>query len=80
MRIIRASEIATYLYCQRAWWYDRQGYESQNLAELAAGSELHEQHGRAALAVGCVKVLAYVLLLAAVVLLSMYAVQKFAAL
>ena len=80
MRILRASEIGVYLYCQRAWWYDRQGYESQNLAELAAGSDLHEQHGRLALASGCVKTLAYVLLLAALVLLSAYAVQAFLAL
>ena len=79
MRIVRASEIGVYLYCQRAWWYDRQGYESQNLAELAAGSDLHEQHGRLALASGCVKTLAYVLLLAALVLLSAYAVQAFLA-
>lgn len=79
MRILRASEIGVYLYCQRAWWYDRQGYESQNLAELAAGSDLHEQHGRLALASGCVKTLAYVLLLAALVLLSAYAVQAFLA-
>ena len=77
MRIIRASEIGVYLYCQRAWWYDRQGYESKNLAELAAGSDLHEQHGRSAVVVGCVKALAYVLLMAAVVLLSVLAVQWF---
>ena len=79
MRILRASEIGVYLYCQRAWWYDRQGYESQNLAELAAGSDLHEQHGRSVLVSGCIKALAYVLLMAALVLLSAYAVQAFLA-
>ncbi len=75
MRIIRASELSSYLYCQRAWWYDRQGYESQNLAELAAGSDLHEQHGRMALASGCMKTVAYGLVLVGVVILSVLAVQ-----
>lgn len=42
---IRASEIGTYLYCRRSWWYRRQGYRSANLRELARGSQVHEAHG-----------------------------------
>jgi CRISPR/Cas system-associated exonuclease Cas4 (RecB family) len=70
MRTIRASEIGTYLYCQRAWWYQRQGMKSENLAELAGGTELHEQHGRAVMTAGCLRVLAYALLLASLVLVT----------
>ncbi len=70
MRTIRASEIGTYLYCQRAWWYQRQGVQSENQAELAGGTELHERHGRTILMAGCLRVLAYALLLASLVLLT----------
>ena len=72
MKILRASEIGSYLYCQRAWWYQRQGIESENLAELVSGSQLHERHGQAVLVSCCLRVLAYLLLLAALVLLTIY--------
>lgn len=70
MRTIRASEIAAYLYCQRAWWYQRQGVASANQAELAAGKKLHVAHGRRVMASGCLRLLAFALLLAGVVLLT----------
>jgi len=72
MRTIRASEIGTYLFCQRAWWYQLRGESSQNLAEMAAGSELHYRHGRAALGAGCLRAVAYALILLALVLLAVY--------
>lgn len=62
MKIIRASELGSYRYCRRAWWYQLQGYESKNQAELSEGSEYHQQHGRAVYQVGCVKTLAVWLL------------------
>ncbi len=74
--IIRASEIGSYLYCQRAWWYQRQGYESENLAELEGGIELHERHGRVLLTSNCLRVLAYGLLLLAMVLFVIHAVSQ----
>ncbi len=76
MRTLRASEIGTYLYCHRAWWYQRQGVQSENQAEFAAGSELHERHGRAVMLAGCLRTLAYVLLLAAVVILTVYLARR----
>ncbi len=72
MRPIRASEIGSYLYCHRAWWYRLSGLESSNQAEMAAGTELHRQHGRKVLASGFLRTLAFILLLAACVLLTAF--------
>lgn len=66
MKIIRASEIGTYQFCQRAWWYQLQGYEPENKAELAGGSALHEKHGRVVMASSCLKTMAYGSLLLAI--------------
>ncbi|MFN8403750.1 MAG: hypothetical protein U0V48_09360 [Anaerolineales bacterium] len=35
--VIRSSDIGNYLYCRRAWWYKKQGVESENQAEMATG-------------------------------------------
>lgn len=72
MKIVRASEIGTYFYCQRAWSYQRQGEESENQAELVAGTEFHASHGRAVMAGGCMRALAYVFLLTAMVIGTIY--------
>jgi hypothetical protein len=70
MRTVRASEIGAYLYCRRAWWYQKRGVPSENQAELAGGSQLHFQHGRSLLAAGCLQAAAYILLAAAAGLLA----------
>lgn len=72
MPIIRASEIGSYLYCRRAWRYRKDGVESDNKAELAAGTELHRQHGRKALSALLLRTLGMVLLLAAILTLVAY--------
>jgi hypothetical protein len=69
MRTIRASEIGAYIYCQRAWWYQQKGEPSANQAELAGGAAIHEQHGKAVVVTGCLRVLAIGLLLAALTLI-----------
>jgi CRISPR/Cas system-associated exonuclease Cas4 (RecB family) len=68
-RVVRASEIGSHLYCRRAWWYRRQGVESENQAELASGTELHRQHGRKVMAAGMLQIAGYVLLLVAAALI-----------
>lgn len=70
--VIRASEIGNYLYCRRAWWYRKQGLESENQAELAGGTELHRRHGRQVIASGLTRTLAIILILAALILLAAY--------
>ena len=70
MKTIRAAEIGAYLYCQRAWWYGVRGYPSSNQVEMAAGQEIHQQHGRSVLAAGYLRFLSYALLLSAAVLLG----------
>ncbi len=76
MKTIRASEIGIFLYCQRAWWYYRQGYDSENQAELNAGSILHEQHAQAVWVIGCLRWIAYLLFLGAIITLAVYLTLK----
>ncbi len=75
--VIRASEIGSYLYCRRAWWYRKQGVESENQVELATGTELHRQHGRKVLAAGLLRTLGVILLLTALTLLIVYLTLRF---
>lgn len=72
MPVIRSSDIGNYLYCRRAWWYRKQGFESENRSELAAGSELHRHHGRQVLASHLTRMLGLLLLLIALVILAAY--------
>ena len=76
MPVIRASDIGSYLYCRRAWWYRKQGVESENKTELAAGTELHYKHGRKTLAASLTRTLGLLLLLAALTLLAAYCTAR----
>ncbi|MCK6538527.1 MAG: hypothetical protein L6Q26_00605 [Anaerolineales bacterium] len=76
MPIIRSSEIGTYLYCRRAWWYKKQGFESANQTELAAGTELHVQHGRQVLASSITRTVGLILLMVALILLVAYCAAR----
>jgi CRISPR/Cas system-associated exonuclease Cas4 (RecB family) len=72
VHIIRSSDIGTYLYCRRSWWYRKQGVESANQAELAAGTELHAKHGRQVLASSISRTIGLILLMIAIVMLVAY--------
>jgi CRISPR/Cas system-associated exonuclease Cas4 (RecB family) len=76
MKTIRASDIGTYLYCHRAWWYRLRGVTSQNTAELSAGTALHRSHGQKVFMAGALRTLALVLLLAALALLAAYCTAR----
>lgn len=46
--LIRASELAQYAFCARAWWLSRvMGYRSANVAAMRHGTARHGTHGRA---------------------------------
>ncbi len=70
-RTVRASEIGTFIYCQRAWWYQRQGFEPINRSELAAGSEFHSAHAGRSRSVILIRIMAVVLTLAALAYLTL---------
>jgi CRISPR/Cas system-associated exonuclease Cas4 (RecB family) len=76
MHIIRSSDIGTYLYCRRSWWYKKQGIESVNQTELAAGTELHAKHGRQVLASSITRTVGLILLMIALVMLVAYCTAK----
>lgn len=76
MAVIRSSDIGTYLYCRRAWWYKRQGVESANQAELAAGTGLHVRHGRQVLASTLTRTAGLILLMVALVMLVAYCTAR----
>ncbi len=75
MKVIRASEIGTYQFCQRAWWYQLQGYKPANQSELAGGSAIHEKHSRQVLASNCVQVIAYIALLLTILTALLWIIQ-----
>lgn len=77
MPVIRSSDIGNYLYCRRAWWYKKQGFESENQTELATGTEIHRQHGRKVVASSLNRSIGVILLLMALVLLVAYCTSQF---
>jgi CRISPR/Cas system-associated exonuclease Cas4 (RecB family) len=76
MRPIRASEVGSYLYCARAWWYHQKGVESTHQAEMTTGTELHRAHGRKVITSSLTQALALVLLLVALVLLAAFCTRQ----
>jgi CRISPR/Cas system-associated exonuclease Cas4 (RecB family) len=46
MRKVRASELGSFNYCQRAWWYQQQNMPSENQGAMDAGSREHREHNR----------------------------------
>jgi len=70
MRVIRASEISEYVFCHRAWWlHQMRGESSANTRELAAGTARHARHGRQVSLAAALRMLAVLLLLAALLAL-----------
>jgi hypothetical protein len=71
MRPIRASEVGEYVFCHRAWWLRHtRGLTSTNVRALEAGTAAHAGHGRRVALALALRVLAVVLLVAALALLA----------
>lgn len=71
MKTINASDLGAYLYCQRAWWYRKEGVESGNQDALAAGTRHHTLHGRKVFIAGGFRLVGWLLLLAGLVLIAL---------
>ncbi|HRN66760.1 MAG TPA: hypothetical protein PK205_01440 [Promineifilum sp.] len=67
---IRASEIGEYVYCRRSWWLRRvRAVASTNVAQMQAGTQYHQRHGRLVEQSVWLRRLAYVALFCAVAML-----------
>lgn len=65
---LRASEIGAYLYCRRAWWFERQGRHRSHTEALEAGLSWHRRHGRRVLMAWLIRAGGWGLILAALAL------------
>ncbi|NTV63365.1 MAG: hypothetical protein HGA65_07480 [Oscillochloris sp.] len=69
MQMIRASEVAEYVYCARAWWLRRvAGEEPEGQERRALGTLRHARHSRAVAVSGALIWLAGLLLAAGLLL------------
>ncbi len=77
MRVIRASELGAYQFCNRAWWYQIQGYEPDNQFAQQKGKAYHEKHSYVVTSAGCLQALAYSLILLAIVSVLVWLIQTY---
>jgi hypothetical protein len=73
--VINASDVSRFVYCNRAWWYDRQGYTSINVSEIARGERFHRRLGSFVQAVQIAGIIAIFLILGGVVMVAIYFLQ-----
>lgn len=72
-QIIRASEIGSYLYCNRAWWLQRvEGEPSRNVNEMVRGTQRHAQHARIVRGATMLQQIAYGLIGLALLFIALY--------
>jgi hypothetical protein len=62
---VRASEIGSYLYCRRAWWYQRQGRGAVLSVAQESGLDWHRRHGRRVLMASALRFAGWALILLA---------------
>ena len=69
-RTVRASEIGSFMYCQRAWWYQRQGIQPMNQEALDTGSEFHSIHAGQSRTAFLIRLAAWIIFFTALVFLA----------
>lgn len=77
-KTINASDLGTFLYCRRAWWYRKQGAESANQEAMSAGTSYHSGHGRRVFIARFLRFLGWLLLLAGVIALVLFLTTRLA--
>jgi CRISPR/Cas system-associated exonuclease Cas4 (RecB family) len=74
---IRASEIADYAYCHRAWWLRRvRSVASSNETQFEAGTKYHAAHNRLVARSEWARRVAYIAIFIAVAVLFFYLVSN----
>lgn len=73
--VVHASDISRYVFCHRAWWYDRQGYAPASDAAFRRGRRLHLRLDLLVRAAQVFAVLAVLLLIGGVFLAALYFLQ-----
>jgi hypothetical protein len=76
MRIIRASEVNNFLYCQRSWQYRLKGVQPANIRELNSGTQMHDQHGRMVVGAWLLRLTAFILVSAALILIILFLTRQ----
>lgn len=76
-RTIRASEIGTFIFCQRAWWYQRKNLKPSNQEEITNGSDFHSSHWLKTQSVSPIRTAAWILLFFAILFLALYFINPF---
>ena len=71
-RTVRASEIGSFVYCQRSWWYRRQGETPINRDQLTDGTQYHESHAGHARMIRNLQSVSWLALLIAITFLTIY--------
>jgi hypothetical protein len=68
---INASDVGTYLFCNRAWAFERQGAPSEREPERARGIAYHEQHAQNVVIAENTKGMSSIVLVAGIILISL---------
>ena len=77
MKTIKSSEIGTFIFCQRAWSYQKGGGRSINTEQMNAGSLVHRQHTSAVRLSGFIRNSAYVMFLTSLTLALIFISASF---
>jgi hypothetical protein len=74
-RTLRASEVGSYLYCRRAWWYQRQGQPAAVTVAQQSGLAWHRRHGRRVLVASGLRTVGWILIVLAAAAAAALAVE-----